>query len=159
MQALGLPVPVKRRRQAEAVEEVPWLQVTLASGGGLAIELWREISGTRARPTGASGALLLAWVADTADAEPATDLGGWSVLGTTTATRTTVPSTALPAGAALDRLWLSAAWIGPRLQIGHLAKPVRVAHVWPGTGPAVNGPLRNPPPIKMPEPTALPLAA
>jgi hypothetical protein len=102
---------------------------------------------------------LLARVAEATGAEPATDLGGWSVVGTTTTTRTTVPSTALPAGAAWERLWLSAAWIGPRLQIGHLAKPVRVAHVWPGTGPAVNGTVETSLSIKMPEPAAPPLAA
>ncbi len=138
----GLTVPTPRRKVASAVEEVPWLVVEIGAGGVLEIGLGRPVTGTTARPAGATGALLLACVRD---AEPPRTLGAWAVVGTTTTTRATLRPGDVPGCVegpdGLNRLWLSAAWVGPRLQVGGLAEPVRAASAWGSclTLPANNG--------------------
>ena len=132
LQVLGLAVPKGRRRRAPGPGERPFLVVALEPDGALRLDLRREVVESRARPDEAMGALVLGFVARSRDEVPPAGLAGWAVWDTTPAMRATVRLGAVAPGVAAERAWLSAAWVGPRLQVGPLAGPVRASSVWDG---------------------------
>lgn len=97
--------------------EMPVLQVAGSRGRVLSLRLKRA-DGTVGKPKGVTSAQLWRYVGDV----PPGELSGWEMLPSTTKTR---PQVVLPEGtAAGTRVWLSAAWLNPRRQMGQACQPV-----------------------------------
>lgn len=120
---LGMPVPARRRQRVPAPVEAPVLSVITWIGGTLCVDLASRDHFGRARPANALGALVVMAPAKGPRAGFPPLIGGPGGEFVTTTTRRRVrlsPDIAPDNG----RFWVSAAWLGSRLQVGIWSTPV-----------------------------------
>lgn len=96
----------------------PIFSILKVSGYKISYSMREPNSDSRGKPEGVIGAQLLGYVGETAPANPA----DWQSLGLVTRPLSYVilPSALYPAG---SKVWLSAAWVNPKGQVGPLSDP------------------------------------
>ena len=131
---LGLPVASRRRGRVTVTGQAPLVRVDREMDGSVTVSLSRSEGGaaSRGRPADAIGAVVFLHTGDTPQ-----PVERWPIAAMTTLTRVRVrPDADLLRSMRSPRIWVTACWLGPRLDRGPLVSPTELTMVRPGGGEA-----------------------